>query len=206
MERRNWTGHGLDLEKRVVSGHSNGGQGTWYALTHRSDKIIAAAPLSGYISIQAYVSYNLWHEADPRKTAMVQAALNPYRHELLTANMRGTPILQQHGSDDDNVPVYHSRRMHQLVAEEDWFTDYREIPGRGHWWDGAMTDGELPQFLTYYLDAEKPEIPLLPTKFSVVVASPGNMGARGGIVVDQLEEPDRYRYCTRSNILTSLTM
>lgn len=29
------------------------GQGSWYALTHRPDKIIATAPLSGYSSIQS---------------------------------------------------------------------------------------------------------------------------------------------------------
>ena len=46
-----WEGLGVDLDRWVVSGHSNGGQGTWYALTHRSDKIIAATPLSGYLSI-----------------------------------------------------------------------------------------------------------------------------------------------------------
>jgi len=28
------------------------GQGVWYALTHRPDKILAAAPVSGYSSIQ----------------------------------------------------------------------------------------------------------------------------------------------------------
>jgi predicted peptidase len=29
------------------------GQGTWYALSHRPDKIVAAAPVSGYSSIQS---------------------------------------------------------------------------------------------------------------------------------------------------------
>jgi hypothetical protein len=157
----------------------------------RNDKIIAAAPLSGYLSIPTYVPYHMWHEADPRKTAMVQASLNTYKHELLIANMRGTPIFQQHGRDDDNVPVYHSRRMHQLVGEEDWWTDYFEIPGKGHWWDGVMTEGALSGFLTHFLD-EQPSIPELPFSFSVVVANPGDTGPRGGIVVDQLEEPDRY--------------
>ena len=28
------------------------GQGTWYALTHRPEKVIGAAPVSGYSSIE----------------------------------------------------------------------------------------------------------------------------------------------------------
>jgi dipeptidyl aminopeptidase/acylaminoacyl peptidase len=65
--------------------------------------------------------------------AIVFASLNTYKNELFTSNMVGTPILQQHGQDDDNVPVFHSRRMSQLVSEAGWTTDYWEIPGRGHW-------------------------------------------------------------------------
>ena len=48
-----WGGQGVDVNRWIVSGHSNGGQGTWYALTHRPDKILAAAPVSGYASIQS---------------------------------------------------------------------------------------------------------------------------------------------------------
>jgi hypothetical protein len=35
MQKVEWARQGIDLEKWVVSGHSNGGQGTWYTLTHR---------------------------------------------------------------------------------------------------------------------------------------------------------------------------
>lgn len=48
-----WQGQGVDVNRWIVSGHSNGGQGTWYALTHRPDKVLAAAPVSGYASIQS---------------------------------------------------------------------------------------------------------------------------------------------------------
>jgi hypothetical protein len=43
----NWSGPGVQTDRWIVSGHSNGGQATWYALTHRSDKVLAAAPVSG---------------------------------------------------------------------------------------------------------------------------------------------------------------
>ncbi|GAB7353384.1 hypothetical protein MBLNU459_g3861t1 [Dothideomycetes sp. NU459] len=48
-----WQGPKVDVHRWLVSGHSNGGQGTWFALTHHPDKIIAAAPVSGYSSIQS---------------------------------------------------------------------------------------------------------------------------------------------------------
>jgi hypothetical protein len=38
MNRVNWTRQGVALDRWVVSGHSNGGQGAWYALTHRQVK------------------------------------------------------------------------------------------------------------------------------------------------------------------------
>lgn len=75
----------------------------------------------------------MWHEADPKKMATILASLNTYKHELLASNAVGTPILQQHGREDDNVPTFHSRRMAQLVSEVGWETNYWEIPGKGHW-------------------------------------------------------------------------
>jgi poly(3-hydroxybutyrate) depolymerase len=50
-----WKGPDVDINRWLVSGHSNGGQGTWWALTHRPDKILAAAPVSGYASIQSRI-------------------------------------------------------------------------------------------------------------------------------------------------------
>lgn len=63
-----WEGALVNLNRWLVSGHSNGGQcpspipfsgylqttgqGTWYALTHYPDNIIGGAPISGYSSIQ----------------------------------------------------------------------------------------------------------------------------------------------------------
>jgi len=75
----------------------------------------------------------MWREADPRKTSIISAAMNSYRHELLVDNFVGTPIMQGHGQLDDNVPTFHSRRMALLAHEAGWDTDYKEFPGQGHW-------------------------------------------------------------------------
>lgn len=69
IKNADWQGPGIDPHRWLVTGHSNGGrqpfatcdtvssdsclgQGAWYALTHAPDKIIGAAPISGYSSIQ----------------------------------------------------------------------------------------------------------------------------------------------------------
>ena len=64
--------------------------------------------------------------------------MSSYRHEILLENL-DSPILQQHGSADDNVPVFHSRRLFQLQSQVSLAADktaYVELEGRGHWFDG----------------------------------------------------------------------
>lgn len=138
----------------------------------------------------AYVSFHLWHEADPRITSILHTSLANYRHELLLENFAGIPVLQQHGGADDNVPVFHSRRLSQLIDQTGYPTEYIEMPGKGHWFDGIMTTSLLREFYVQVLG--KNEIgPERPPRFSMVVANPGDMGSRGGIIVDQLESPDQ---------------
>ena len=151
VEHNSWTGAGVNIDRWLVIGHSNGGQGTWHILTHRPEKVIAAAPLSGYSSIQNYVPYHFWQIAEPRKTAIVQASLESYRHELLLGNTKDIPILQQHGSVDDNVPAYHSRLMHQLLPQSGSESTYHEMEGKPHYWDGVMTTQPLSEFLEHQL-------------------------------------------------------
>ncbi|KAI9840506.1 MAG: hypothetical protein M1837_001566 [Sclerophora amabilis] len=210
IENVGWSGLAADLDRWLVSGHSNGGQGTWYALTHRPDKIIAAAPVSGYLSINgsvlafpmgfsgrrlmrraAYVPNVLWSEDDPLVARVLQTAQNDVKHELLAENVAGIPIFQQHGSKDDNVPVYHSRRMHELIFQTGWHSEYSEIQGAGHWFDGVMTTDRLTAFYKEHVD-QVATLPKTPDRFTIVVANPGMMGSKGGIVVDQLLSPDQY--------------
>ncbi|KAL8670524.1 MAG: hypothetical protein Q9168_004941 [Polycauliona sp. 1 TL-2023] len=160
-------------------------QGTWYALTHTPDKVIGAAPVSGYSSIQAYVPYTFWHEVDPDVDAAIQTTLADYRHELLLENGCGIPIHQQHGSLDDNVPPFHSRRLSQILSQIGCPSEYVELPGKGHWFEGVMTTQTLLEFYDKILGDQPTEVSSSPS-FNIVVANPGTMGSKGGIVVDQL--------------------
>ena len=187
-----WSGPHADLDRWLVSGHSNGGQGALYALTHHPDKIIGAAPVAGYLSIQKYVPYQMWHEAESRVTQVIQSSLQSFSHELMVENFMGIPVLHQHGRKDDNVPAFHSRRLHQLSAQTSDVdaTCYVEQPSKGHWYDGVMTTPQLIDFYNRCLAGEAKK-PILPLSFQVVVSNPADTTSRGGLQVDQLLTPDQ---------------
>ncbi|KAL9078478.1 MAG: hypothetical protein Q9157_002599 [Trypethelium eluteriae] len=194
-----WEGPSANTEKWLVSGHSNGGQGSWYIATHRPDNVIALAPVSGYLSIQSYVPYGTWRSMDPKRQGILQASLNSYRHELLADNLKGIPIIQQHGSADDNVPVWHSRAMHEYIEQAVGRSSYFELPGETHWFDGIMTTEPMRNFYKANLPTpgERLESSRLDQqsqseKFSLVVANPADTGSKNGIIVLQLESPDQY--------------
>ena len=191
ISNNNWKGPGVSTEKWLVSGHSNGGQGTYYIATHEPDKVIAAAMASGYSSIQNYVPYVMWQEAPPFLTAVVHNAMSSFKHELLVENTAEIPILLQHGSEDDNVPIYHSRLMNSLLDDVDADANYVELPGKPHWWEGAMTTLPLQNFYHSHLDT-KQERMQPPDTFSVVVPPSMDVGPRWCMHVEQLESPDTF--------------
>jgi predicted esterase len=190
IDHTSWAGPGVDTDSWLMVGHSNGGQGVWYGLLHNPDKIIAAAPLSGYSSIQNYVPYELWRPADPRRTAIVQSGLNSYRHELLLANAKDIPILQQHGSEDDNVPAYHSRLMHQLLSQNNAGSEYHEMKGKPHYWDGVFTTQPLSDFFMKHLDHDDQPPGTEPLRnFTFVSANPADTGPKNGFEILLLVTP-----------------
>ncbi len=96
----------------------------------------------------------------------------------------------QHGSADDNVPVYHSRRMSQLASQVNCSSKYSELRGKGHWFDNVMTTTALREFYNQTLSREQLR-PSLPQKFTIMVSNPASMNSRGGIIVDQLISPNQ---------------
>ena len=132
----------------------------------------------------------MWHEMDPRIASILGASLSSYRHEILVPNLAGIPILQQHGSADDNVPVFHSRRLGQLISQSKGSSKYVELHGKGHWFDGVMTSEPLQEFYDQVLKKHdvKASLPII---FEFIVPNSGDLGSKGGIHVDQLISPDR---------------
>jgi predicted esterase len=200
----NWTGPRVDIERWLVTGHSNGGQGSWFIASHQPDKVMAVAAASGYSSIQNYVPYTMWREADPLIDSIVQTSLNSYRHELLVENLKGMPIYQQHGAKDNNVPPYHSRLLSTLLNESGSPSQYVELPKQGHWFEGAMTTKPFRAFYSAMLDHEFPR-KQVPQFFEFIVPNSDDTGSRAGIFVDQLQSPDIFgRFSVHRNDETGL--
>lgn len=120
----------------------------------------------------------------------LESSLKDFRHELLVKNFKGIPVLQQHGDADDNVPVYHARRLRQLICQAGVASSasYVELPGKGHWYEGVMSTKQLKDFYHRCL-ADGAQLPMTPQSFEFVVASPSDTGPRGGLSVDKIFDP-----------------
>ena len=142
-------------------------------------------------NILGYVPYQMWVEANPGITMLLQNMMRSFRHELLVSNFKGIPIMQQHGSADNNVPAFHSRRMNQLISQMngDFCHQYVELKGKSHWFEGVMTT--IPLLGFYDILGRGADWPQLPQTFTMMVGNPAEMGARGGLLVDQLITPDQ---------------
>ena len=154
------------------------------------DPLVYSRPLTHVLD---YVPYILWHNNEASLANVFEIARQNFKHEMLVSNFVGIPVHQQHGSDDDNVPAYHSRLMHQLIKESGWYSTYDELPGKGHWFDGVLTTNSLVNFYRRSANTNQEATDdLLPLEFSIVIPSSAEMGSRGGLIVDQLQSPDRY--------------
>ncbi|CAG8618148.1 11376_t:CDS:10, partial [Acaulospora colombiana] len=105
-----------DPHKLFISGHSNGGQGGWFLLSHFPDSVIAGAPVAGYSKIQNYVPYYWNSDAhmDPILRGVLESAISEFNNDLYSSNLVGIPLLARTGGDDDNVPPTHSRMLVRL--------------------------------------------------------------------------------------------
>ncbi|KAJ3283781.1 hypothetical protein HDU79_008768 [Rhizoclosmatium sp. JEL0117] len=191
---------GINPDKLVYSGHSNGGQGAWWMASHYPDRALAAMPASGYLKIQFYTPYYMRvgdAYTDPVFRALMESSIAENDIDMYAANLAGIPILARTGGNDDNVPPLNTRRIVRLVNE--WNRDphsvhLSEVYGQGHWFTGIMDDDILSEFLDKHLDPEKnPGLnhPPLPEAFTISTLNPGSTGSKGGIKILQLEVPFR---------------
>lgn len=140
----------------------------------------------------------------PTIRAILDTSLSSYRHELLLQNTKGIHILQQHGSIDDNVPVFHSRLLRQLVQQAGASSSYVELEGKNHWFDGIMTSEPLSTFYEQQLNGIEQSVHP-PDDFDIVVANPGDTGPKFGIQILQLLQPGQLGKAHVSFPTSSLT-
>ena len=47
--------------------------------------------------------------------SILDAALTPCNNPVYASNLVGLPVLTLHGNEDDNVPLWHSRAVRELM-------------------------------------------------------------------------------------------
>ncbi|CAG8489151.1 15329_t:CDS:10 [Acaulospora morrowiae] len=187
-----------DPKKLFVSGHSNGGQGAWFFISHFPDLVVAGTPVAGFSKIQNYVPYHWNGEAhvDPILRGILESSISEFNNDLYSSNLVGIPILARTGADDDNVPPVHSRMLIRLINEHSGnphAANLSEVPDQGHWFEDAMNDDAMQRFLDEHLNISHDKEEKLPPskKFTVSLLNPASFGSKGGIQIEQLVIPFR---------------
>ncbi|KAG9297457.1 hypothetical protein G9A89_020858 [Geosiphon pyriformis] len=205
-----------DNNVKLLAGHSNGGQGAWFILSHHPDLFIAGAPAAGYTKIQHYVPYywNSEFHIDPILKGILEASISEKNNDLYASNLVGIssnpnfnfigsntklvlkvgiPILARTGSDDDNVPPIHSRTMIRLINEHSHnphAAKIKEDQGKGHWFDEILGDETMQSFYDEHLLTE-PTFRKNIQEFTLTLINPASFGTKNGIKIEQLEIPYR---------------
>ncbi|KAJ3053644.1 hypothetical protein HK097_003757 [Rhizophlyctis rosea] len=191
---------GVNRERLIYAGHSNGGQGAWWLLSHYPDRALAGLPAAGYVKIQFYIPYFMRigdAYADPLLRGILESAISEHDIDLYASNMAGIPILARTGGSDDNVPPVHSRRLIRMVNEWSRKTtaaNLSEIPNQGHWFAGVVDDDVMQSFVDTSLQNASTQglsLPALPSAFSLSTLNPASSGSKGGIRILQLQVPFR---------------
>ncbi|KAL9541721.1 hypothetical protein MBANPS3_008961 [Mucor bainieri] len=193
QDDRDWNIGSLD--KLIVMGHSNGGQGVWHLAVHFPDKIIAVVPAAGYIKIQDYVSFANWvgnSYCDPWLRGVLESSIAEYNNDLHLSNMVNLAVLPRVGTRDDNVPPLHTRKYVRILnghLQQPTAIKASEVLGQGHWWDTVFHDKTVQQFLDLHTSPrqEKKEL----NEFCITLMNPAGNGSVHGIHVEQMMIPYR---------------
>ncbi|CAO1630635.1 unnamed protein product [Sympodiomycopsis kandeliae] len=139
--------------KVLLLGHSNGSQGALYALSHAPDSFVGGILCSGYVAMKEYVGNN-WQFArnisDPMLIGVLQSSLSIFFNDLYVPHLVGKPVTIKFGSEDDNVPPWHSRLLATLVSQwkernrqKSEYPKLIEVPNRSHWWPECLSEPDI---------------------------------------------------------------
>jgi pimeloyl-ACP methyl ester carboxylesterase len=127
----------VDGDRVYLTGHSMGGHGVWHVGLAHPDLFAAMAPGAGWTCFELYVPWFLQKAyvfGGPARRGVRETALRQDWPHLFIENARNLPIFVLQGGSDDNVPPYHARLFVRRLEELGYDYQYKEDPGRGHWW------------------------------------------------------------------------
>ncbi|KAF9519352.1 hypothetical protein BS47DRAFT_1358216 [Hydnum rufescens UP504] len=182
-------------EQFVAIGHSNGGQGAFFIASRYPDIVPAAIPVAAYLSASAYVpesSSHGSHYVDPTLGGILKASTAGGDNDLFLGNLTRSRMRVFHGGEDENVPVWHSRKAIEIVRSFDRRSDatFEEIPGKPHWWDGTLRTPSIQHAIHDLLhDPQAPRTGDSP--FTLTVMWPHESGSLRGWQIRQVDIPGR---------------
>ena len=186
-----------DPGRVLYSGHSMGGHGCLIMSTHFPEGELASACTAGWIKSEMYPPQFLapgFSLGDAHLNSVLMASISEYDTDFYLPNMlgrsngrsEGVPMLVRMGSQDEDVPAFNLLRIARLrgqLEKNASYVEVSEVPGKPHWWDGAVDDDRMQAFYDQHLYADVPR----PLEFSLRGVNPATLGSRGGLSLAQLE-------------------
>ncbi len=132
-----------DPARRMLTGHSMGGHGTWHLGVTHPGLFAAIAPSAGWGWFDEYAGRRPTADEAAKDPIMAifRRAASTSDTPALIENLRGTPILMLHGDADDNVPLRQAQLMRERLDAAAIPHVLQVRPGAGHWWDDPATPG-----------------------------------------------------------------
>lgn len=146
----------VDPDRVLLTGHSMGGHGTWHIGLAHPDRFAALAALAGWPTIPLYLPWFLQRSlifAEPEQVGIRDRVIATDNTVVHLPNAANLPVFILHGGEDDNVPTFHGRNFALWLSELGYEYHYKEVPGRGHWWQYeseslcVVDDTDLMNFL-----------------------------------------------------------
>jgi pimeloyl-ACP methyl ester carboxylesterase len=152
----------IDTNRVYLTGHSMGGHGTWHIALAHPDLFAAAAPLAGWTCFQLYIPWFLQKSyifSEPGQIAIRDMSLREDFTIDFVENAANLPIFIAQGGSDDNVPPIHSRMFASALQHLGYEYHYKEIPGKGHWYNLDDPDQTVcvddPELMDFFKDRKR---------------------------------------------------
>jgi pimeloyl-ACP methyl ester carboxylesterase len=128
----------IDTNRVYLTGHSMGGHGTWHIALAHPDLFAAAAPEAGWTCFQLYIPWFLQKSymfAEPGQIAIRDMSLREDFTPDFVENAKNLPLFIEQGGSDNDVPPVHARLFVSLLDQLGYQYQYKEIPGKPHWYE-----------------------------------------------------------------------
>ncbi len=129
----------IDAKRVCIMGASFGGYAAMWAAVRNPEMYRCAISFAGVSDVASMLRYDRKSFSAPRYfrnwRGMVQGDKSFELDQIspIKAVERMTvPILLAHGADDDNVPLYQSKRLHEALLKLGRAHEYVVYPGEGH--------------------------------------------------------------------------